>query len=83
MKTEATRTDGWEDMELPPLEKMKKIAEARVGFIAEDMTVLLSLFAELEAHRQQKREDRERKPGQRLDEELAKINARLKRLENR
>jgi ribosomal protein S15P/S13E len=76
-------TDGWEDLELQPLEKMKKIAEARVGFINEDITVLLSLFAELEAHREQNREDRERKPGERLDEELAKIKARLKRLENR
>jgi|DEB0MinimDraft_6_1074348.scaffolds.fasta_scaffold231179_2 hypothetical protein len=74
-------TDGWEDLELRPLQKMKKIAEERVGFIEEDITVLLSLFAELEAHRAQKREDRERKPGVRLDEELAKINARLKRLE--
>tara|TARA_R110001583_G_scaffold104454_4_gene251827 strand:+ start:3133 stop:3372 length:240 start_codon:yes stop_codon:yes gene_type:complete len=78
-----SNTDGWEDFEHRPLEKMKKIAEARVGFIAEDMTVLLSLFAELEAHREQNREDRERKPGERLDEELAKIKARLKRLENR
>lgn len=76
-------TDGWEDLELRPLEKMKKIAEARVGFIAEDMTVLLALFAELEAYRKQDREERERKPGERLDEELAKIKARLKRLENR
>ena len=82
MKTEATRTDGWKDMtELRRLSRM--VALSGVGFIDEDRTVLLSLFAELEARRGQSREDRERKPGERLDQELAKINARLKRLENR
>ena len=54
-----------------------------IDFINEDRAVLRSLLAELNAHREQKREDRERKPGERIDEELAKINARLKRLENR
>ena len=76
-------TSGWEDLELRPLDKMKKLLEGGVGFMDEDRPVLFSLFAELEAHRKQRREDRERKPGERLDEELAKINARLKRLENR
>ena len=77
-----TLTNDCRDLaELRPLEKMKEIALAGAGFLDEDRTVLLALFAELEAHRAERREDRERKPGLRLDEELAKIKSRLKRLE--
>jgi hypothetical protein len=78
-----TNTDGWEDLELRPLERMENMLQNGIDFINEDRAVLRSLLAELNAHREQKREDRERKPGERIDEELAKINARLKRLENR
>jgi hypothetical protein len=78
-----SNTDGWEDLELRPLEKMENMLQNGIDFIDEDRTVLRSLLAELKAHREQKREDRQRKPGERLDEVMAKINARLKRLENR